>query len=125
VRRLLIRLLINVVGLYVAVQLVPGVQSAGSWTTLLGVAVILGLVNVVVRPVLTILTGPLILLTLGLFLLVVNALTLWLAGLIASGLGLGFQVDGFIAAFWGALVLTVVNWALTILFGEHRRRRRI
>lgn len=124
-RRLLLRLLFNAVGLYIAVQVVPGLRSSESWLGFLGMALILGVVNALVRPILTIVTGPLILLTLGLFLLVINALMLWLAGAIGSHLGLGFRVDGFGAAFWGALVLAIVNWALTIIVGDHRQRRRI
>jgi putative membrane protein len=115
-------LLINGLGLYIAVQVVPGLRAEGSWVTFLTMALILGLVNALVRPVLTILAGPLILITLGLFSLVINALMLWLAGVIGSGLGLGFQVAGFVPAFWGALVLGVVNWTMTLLLGEHRRR---
>lgn len=122
-RRLLVRLLINALGLYIAVQLVPGIQATGPWTTFLFMALILGLANALVRPMLAILTGPLIVLTLGLFLLVINALVLWLAGYAGSTLGLGFRVAGFVPAFWGALVIGAVNWAMTILVGDHRRRR--
>jgi len=118
----LLRLLINALGLYVAVQLVSGISSSGSWATFLAVALILGLVNALVRPLLSILTGPLILLTLGLFTLVINALMLWLAGAISASLGLGFEVAGFVPAFLGALVVGAVNWAMTVLVGDRSRR---
>ena len=74
---------------------------------LLGVALILGIVSSLVRPVVTFFSFPLVILTLGLFLLVINALmlTAWLAG----GLGIGFHVDGFWPALWGSLIITIVN----------------
>ena len=122
-RRLLLRLLINALGLYVAVQIVPGIRASGSWLTFIGMALILGLVNTLVRPVVAILTGPLILLTLGLFTLVVNALMFWLAGAIGQAFSLGFQVTGFVPAFWGALIVGAINWALTVLLRDHRGRR--
>lgn len=122
-RRLVLRVLVNALGLYLAVLLVPGISAAGSWVTFLVVALILGLVNALVRPILAFLTGPIILLTLGLFLLVINALMLWLAGAIAQALGLAFRVEGFVPAFLGALVITGINWLMTLLIGDHRRRR--
>lgn len=121
-RRLLLRLLINAVGLYLAMNLVPGIRSEGTWVTFLLMAVIFGLVNALVRPILTLLTGLVIILTLGLFSLVINALMLWLASFIGSALGLSFAVDGFVPAFLGALVISLANWALTLLIGDHRRR---
>lgn len=121
-RRLLLRLLINAVGLYLAMNLVPGIRSEGTWVTFLLMAVIFGLVNALVRPILTLLTGLVIILTLGLFSLVINALMLWLASSIGSALGLSFAVDGFVPAFLGALVISLANWALTLLIGDHRRR---
>lgn len=123
-RRLLLRLLINAVALYLAVVLVPGVRSEGSWVTFLAMAVIFGLVNALIRPILALLTGLVILLTLGLFSLVINALMLWLAGAIGTALGLSFSVDGFVPAFLGALLISLVNWALTLLVGDHRQLRR-
>ncbi|HOG48801.1 MAG TPA: phage holin family protein [Anaerolineae bacterium] len=119
-RRLLLRLLINAVALYLAVVLVPGIHSEGSWVTFLAMALVFGLVNALVRPILTFLTGLLIILTLGLFSLVINALMLWLASYVGAMLGLSFTVDGFVAAFLGALVISLVNWALTLLVGDHR-----
>jgi len=121
-RRLVLRVLVNALGLYLAVLLVPGISATGSWVTFLGVALILGLVNALVRPILAFLTGPIILLTLGLFLLVINALMLWLAGAIAQALGLAFRGEGFVPAFLGALVITGINWLMTLLIGDHRRR---
>jgi putative membrane protein len=121
--RLLIRLIINAIALYVATlpQLHLGVTFDGQWTTLAIVAFIFGLVNALVRPVLELLTCPLIILTLGLFTLVINALMLWLTGWISSNLfELGFHVNGFMAAFLGALVVSIVSFALNLFMAEAR-----
>ncbi len=123
-RRLLVRLLANALGLYLAVTLVPGVRWDGSWTTLFIMAVIFGLVNALVRPLLALVTCPVIVLTLGLFTLVINGLMLWLSAAIGGALGLNFFVDGFVPGFWGALVISLVNWVLTLLLGDHRQERR-
>jgi putative membrane protein len=114
-RYLLLRLIINAVGLYVATQVVPGLKFDGDWKTIVVVAFIFGLVNALVRPVLKLLTCPLMVLTLGLFTFVINALMLALTGWIAEQLRLGFQVSGFWAAFVGALVVSVVSFLLTLL----------
>lgn len=119
-RKLLLRLLINALALYIAVQIVPGIQATGSWPTFLAMALILGAVNALARPLVALLTCPLIILTLGLFTLVINGLMLWLAGSLGASLGLGFQVQGFEAAFLGGLVIGVVNWILTLLLGDDR-----
>ena len=122
-RRLVLRLLINAVGLYIAVQLLqPGLRASGGWLSYVIVAAILGLVNALVRPVLALITSPIIILTLGLFTLVINALMLWLAGAISTALGVGFEVQGFGPAFLGALVLSAVNWVFSWLVGDLRRR---
>lgn len=122
-RRLLLRLLVNALGLYAAVQLVPGIRSEGSWVTFLLVAVILGAVNALIKPVLVLLSCPLIILTLGLFTLVINAAVLWLAGVIGAGFGLDFYINGFAAAFWGGVVVGLVNLGATLLLGDELRRR--
>ncbi len=111
--RFLIRLLVNAAALYVATQIVPGVTyTGGDWVPFLGVALVFGLVNAFVRPVTWILTFPFIIVTLGLFLLVINGLMLWLTSRLSGALGLGFHVAGFWSAFWGALVVSLVGMAL-------------
>jgi putative membrane protein len=115
-RHLILRLIINAIALFVATQVrIPGLSFTGDWITIVIVAFIFGLVNALIRPLLTILTCPLIVLTFGLFTFVVNAVMLALTGWIAEQLHLGFTVDGFWAAFLGALVVSVVSWALTLL----------
>ena len=117
----LIRLLVNAVALWVASRFVPGVTYTGGWLPFLGVALVFGVINAFIRPVAKILAFPFIILTLGLFALVVNGLMLWLTSSFSAALGLGFHVRGFWAAFWGALVVTIVSTILSILVADSRR----
>ncbi len=118
----LIRVLINAVALWVATQIVPGILISGQnyILTLLIVAVIFGLVNAVIKPILALLTCPIYVLTLGLFTLVVNALMLLLTSAISGAVGLNFQVDGFWAALIGALVISIVSFILSLFIHEER-----
>jgi putative membrane protein len=109
-----IRTLVNAAALYVATRIVSGVTFTGDWLPFLGVAVVFGIVNAFIGPVAKILTFPIIIVTLGIFALVVNGLMLWLTSSISETLGLGFHVTGFWAAFWGALVVSIVSTILTI-----------
>jgi len=115
---------INAVAIWVAIVIVPGLGAEGGWTVYLWVALILGLVNALIAPVVKVLTCPLILLTLGLFTLVINGAMLWLAGVISRELGLGFYVRDLWAAILGAVVVSVVSFALSVLTGVHREERR-
>lgn len=115
--KLIIRWAIGAFSLFVAAWAVTGihVDDGGGWVVYAVMAVILGLVNAFVRPLLKLLTCPLILLTLGLFTLVVNALTLLLSAWVANNLfNVGFYVDGFWPAFWGALIVSIVSVALNV-----------
>ena len=111
----LIRLVVNAAALWVATRLVPGVTYAGGPLPMLGVALVFGVVNAFLRPVAKILTFPLIIVTLGIFALVINGLMLWLTSSLSSTLGLGFHVNGFWAAFWGGLVVSLVSMMLSML----------
>jgi putative membrane protein len=110
-----IRLLINAAALWVATRVVPGVTYSGGWVAFFGVALIFGAVNTFVGFTAKLLTFPLIIVTLGLFIFVVNALMLWLTSALSGALGLGFSVAGFWSAFWGALVVTIVSMALRMV----------
>ena len=110
----LIRLLVNAAALWVATQIVPGVSFDGGVIPFLGVAFVFGIINATLRPLTKILTFPLILLTLGLFALVVNGLMLWLTSSVSQSLGLGFHVTGFWAAFFGGLVVSIVSTVVSI-----------
>lgn len=124
--KLLVRWAITSFSLFVAAWLVPGIRVEGSaWKIFVLMAVILGLINSVVRPVLKLLSCPLIILTLGLFVFVINALTLWLASAIAvKWFHVGFYVDGFVPAFWGALIVSLVSVILNLLVSEESRETR-
>src|SRR4030095_4201615 len=111
--KLLLRLLINAAALWVAVRFVPGISFEGNPVLLLVVALVFGVVNTIVKPIVTLLSLPAVLLTLGIFLLVINALMLWFTGWLSTNLGLGFHVDGFGAAFLGGIVVSLVAWWLS------------
>jgi putative membrane protein len=114
-RGFVVRLLINAAALWVATRIVPGVTYTGGWVAFFGVALIFGAVNTFVGLTTKILTFPVIIVTLGLFIFVINGLMLWLTSAVSGALGLGFSVDGFWPAFWGALVVTIVSTALSIM----------
>jgi putative membrane protein len=126
--KLVIRWLINALALFAAAWLVPDitVDGSGGWTVFAVMAIILGLVNAVLRPLLKLLTCPLIILTLGLFSLVINGFTLWLSSWIAvNWFHVGFYVRGFWAAFLGGLVVSIVSVILSaILIDEDEKRQR-
>ena len=108
----LVRLLVNAAALWVATRIVPGVTYSGELLPFLGVALVFGIVNAFIRPVAKLLTLPLIIVTLGIFALVVNGLMLWLTSSLSESLGLGFRVSGFWAAFFGSLVVSIVSTLL-------------
>jgi putative membrane protein len=117
--RLIVRILASALALGAAAALIQGIAVTGDNAgdqilTLLGVAVIFGLINAIVRPIVLLFTLPLFLLTLGLFTFVVNALMLLLTSWISDRLGLPFAVDGFWAAFLGALVISAVSFAINV-----------
>src|ERR1051326_8552125 len=125
--RFLIRLLVSTAALGVAAWADSGITlPAGSgWSkvgTLLVVALIYGLINATLKPVIKVVGCAFYILTLGLAALVVNGLLLWLTSVIAGKLTLPFHVTGFWPAFWGAIVVGLVSWLLNLLIGDDRRR---
>ena len=113
-RSLLLHWLLNAAALWIAAWLLPGLDFHGSTLDLLLVAAVFGVVNSLLRPILTVLTCPLIVLTLGLFTLVINALMLLVTGWFSARWDLGFTVSGFWAAFLGDLVVGAVSLLLTL-----------
>ena len=111
-----VRLLVGGLGLWLASELVPGISVRDGWT-LFGASVLLGIVNAIVRPVLVVLTLPSTVLTLGLFLLVINAAML---GLVAS-LFQGFTIAGFWSALLGSLVISITGWLASWFIGPRGR----
>jgi putative membrane protein len=130
--KFLIRLGINAVAIYAAIRLVPlayplfragqgiAVEST-NWVTIIVLALILGLVNTLVAPVLKFLTCPFILITLGLFTLLINTFVFWLTGQIGGLVGVGFQAD-FLGAFLGALIVAIVNMVLSGIFKDELKK---
>ena len=109
----LIRLAANALAILAAAYIVPGIEVSGG-LALVAAALVLGLVNAVVRPVLLFLTLPFTLVTLGLFIFLLNAFCLWLTAWLVKG----FDVHGFWAAVWGALIVSVVSWLVTIVLSD-------
>ena len=114
--RLILLWILNAVALLAVAYLLPSIQVASFGSAMIA-AVLLGLVNTVVRPVLILLTLPATLLTLGFFLFVINALMFWLAGSMIEG----FAVDSFWSAFFGSLLYSLVSWALSSLLVPGKR----
>ena len=114
-RPLILHWALNAAALWVAAAIVPGLEFNGGLGRLLLIAAVFGIVNTILRPLLTILTCPLIILTLGLFTLVINALMLLVTGWLSESWNLGFTVMGFWAAFWGGLVVGLVSMGLSLL----------
>jgi putative membrane protein len=122
VRALLLHWLLNAAALWVAAALIPGLDFAGGPGRLLLVAAVFGVVNSTLRPLLTILTCPLIVLTLGLFTLVINALMLLVTGWLSESWNLGFTVSGFWAALFGGLVVGLVSTILALALAPKESR---
>jgi len=104
--RFLIRLSINMVTIMIIAYLFPSLVRVDSWVSALGAVFLLGIVNAIIRPIFILLTLPLTLVTLGLFLLVINALMLWLV----AGLVGGFHVIGFWGSFFGSILISFISW---------------
>lgn len=120
--RLLVRLAVNAIALWVAFQIVPGLEyTAESSTSLIVIALIFGLVNALGRPIIILMTCPLIILSLGFFVLIINtimlSLTIWLAG--PDMLNLGISSTGFWATFFGAIVISFVSSVINLLIKDN------
>jgi putative membrane protein len=124
--KLLLRILVPAAALAVATWLVPGIQLRHGSTlsqigTLLAVAIIFGVVNAVIKPIVKTVGCLFYILTLGLIGLVVNGLLLWLSSWVAGKLSLPFHITGFWPAFWGAIIVGIVGWLLNLVFDDKRR----
>lgn len=120
-RKFIIRLIINAVALYVAIAILQdhGITPASQhWYDYLWLALIFGVINAVIKPLLVIASCPLLVLTLGLGTLLINTLLFYLAGWIGTQFGVGFTVSGFVPAFLGALIVSVVSWFLSAILRE-------
>jgi putative membrane protein len=115
--RFLVRLVVNAAAVFLAANLVPGIAVSGFGAALIA-GVILGFVNAVIKPILIVLTLPFTIVTLGLFIFVVNAVCLALVAWLVPG----FSISGFWAALGGAIVISVVSWVLNTIVAEERAR---
>jgi len=107
--------LINTIAIILAIKFVTGIFYSGPWWGVLLVGIIFGFVNTFIRPFIKLLTMPLLVLTLGLFTFIINALMLKLTSLLSEQFGLGFHVEGFKPALWGALVISFTSMAISCL----------
>ena len=121
-QQLLLRWAISSLAIFVAVWLVPGIEFSGPGWHIGVVAIVFGLLNALLRPLIYLLTCPLVILTLGMFGLVINALLLVLTSALADQLGISFHIDGFWPAFWGGLVISIVSTLLSVLAGDTNLR---
>ena len=119
-----IRWAINALALYVAILVVPGINYDGGWMGLIWLALIIGLLNALVRPLLKFLTCPLIILTLGLFTIVINTVMLMLTSSIGQSLNLGLSVDGFWTAVLGSIVISIVSVIMSLIFRDELKGKK-
>ncbi|KIQ63054.1 membrane protein [Kitasatospora griseola] len=122
-KNFVIKTLINAVAIWIAAWIVNGITlEGGDWQhkaiTVLAVALVFGVVNFAIKPLVKLFSLPLFILTLGLVTFVINALMLWLTSWASDKLGLDFHVQGFWAALLGALIISVVSWGLHLAFGD-------
>jgi putative membrane protein len=119
--KLLLRLLVTAASLWVATKFVNGITfTGGNYAALLGVALVFGVVNTIVRPILKLFSFPVVLLTLGLFLFVINGVMLLCTSYLSSMLGFGFHVDGILPAILGSLVVSITASVLNFVLGTNR-----
>ena len=111
--RIIIKLLINALALFLTAWIVPGIQISSFWTAIIA-AIVLAVINVIIRPIMLIITLPINIITLGLFTFFINALML----LLASDIVPGFFISGFLSAILGAIILTIISTVLHSLFKE-------
>lgn len=126
-KNFVIRVLINMVALYAAIALLNGNginPQSENWMSLLWLALIFALINAIIKPILTVVGCPFIILSLGLGALLINTFLFFLAGMIGTSFGVGFTVDGFWPAFFGALVVSVISFILGIFFKEDKDNRK-
>ncbi|OGO26643.1 MAG: hypothetical protein A2Y54_05835 [Chloroflexi bacterium RBG_16_51_16] len=121
--KFILRWIINALAVYLAVLFVPGINYQGGWLGIVWLALILGLLNAFLRPLLQLLTCPLILLTLGLFTLLINTLMFWWMSSIGQAFGIGITVDGFLPAFLGGLIVSVVSIIFSMMLHDGKKSK--
>jgi putative membrane protein len=121
--RFILRWVINAVAIFLAVRFVPGISLQSGWVGVIWLALIMGLVNAFLRPLLALLTCPLIIVTLGLFTLLINTFLFWLTGQIGQIVGIHITINGFLPAFLGGLVVSVVSVVMTLILRDELKGR--
>jgi putative membrane protein len=122
--KLLLRLFVTAASLWVATKFVSGISFTGSnYAALLGVALVFGVVNTVIRPILKLFSFPVVMISLGLFMFVINGIMLMLTSYVSTRLGFGFHVDGFVPAILGSLVVSITASLLHFLVGTNRETK--
>ncbi len=119
---LILRVMINALSIAAAIKLVKGITFTGEWWKIIIIGAIFGIVNSILKPILMVFSLPLLILTLGLFTFVVNALLLLVTAKLSGPLRLGLQINGFWPAFWGALIVSIVSMVLSWITGVKRIR---
>ncbi|MEW6418032.1 MAG: phage holin family protein [Nitrospirota bacterium] len=114
---IILRVMINALSIVAAVKLVEGITFSGQWWKMIIIGAIFGLVNSLIKPIVTFFTFPFIILTLGIFTLIINTLMLIITAHLSESLNLGLQIKGFWPAFWGALIVSIVSMLLSWLTG--------
>ena len=124
--KLLTRWIFNALAIYLAVYFVPGITLSNNWTDLIWIALIFGLVNALVRPIVKFFTLPLIFITLGLFSLIINSFLFWLTSFIGQSFGFGLNIASPVIwnAFLGGLVVSIVSVILNLFVKDKRKKRR-
>jgi putative membrane protein len=122
--KIIIRWAITAVAIFLTALFLPGfnIEGTNGFIAVIVAAFILGLVNAVIRPVLVFLSCGCVVATLGLFMLVINAVTLYLTSLICRSLGVGFYIDGFWPALWGSIIISVISFVLSMVLLDKRDR---
>lgn len=122
---LILRIMVNALSIGIAVKLVEGITFTGEWWKMIIVGVIFGLVNSLVKPIITFFSLPLIIFTFGIFIVVVNALMLLLTAKLSDTFNLGLHIDGFLPAVLGALIISIVSIILSWVSGMHKIKYKV
>lgn len=120
--KLALRIMINALSIGIAVKLVDGITFTGEWWKLIIIGIIFGIVNSIVKPIIAFFSLPLIVLTLGVFLIVINALMLMLTAKLSVPFNLGLYIDGFIPALWGSIIISLISLILSWFAGINKSK---
>jgi putative membrane protein len=121
--KFILRWIINAIAIFLAIRFVPGITFGSNWVGIIWLALIFGLVNAFLRPLLKLLTCPLIILTLGLFTLLINTFLFWLTAQIGQAFGIQMSINGFLPALLGGIVVSIVSIFLSLILKEELNGR--